>query len=505
MTKSVFWLLISLRGIKIIIHLFANANYGFHADELYYITLSKHLNWGYLDNSPFIAFITKLSNIIFGDSVFSYRIFPTLFSAATIYFTGLITISLGGKRLAVLFACLASICSPAILATSYLLQPVVFDQFFWTSFTYFLIKSIQKKKGFYINVCAIFLAIGILNKYTILIYAFGMIVTYLIVQRPKINFKVLPIPILLISTIIGPNIYWQVANGIPFLKYISIVNENNSFIGYPTYLFQFTFFHGAGMSIWISGLFYLLFSKNHRRFSFIVWAFLLTLGFILAIEGKIYYILGMFPVMFAAGGLCWEQILLNRELIWKYLMMALLIIPSIIALPIVIPILPFPKMLNYLNLMTIYTSIDEPLRWEDNKIYTLPQTFADMIGWEEITKKVDEVYNQMSKKEKINTIILVDKYYLAGAINKFKTTNLEVISSKNSLISWSPNQLKAEIVIYISNKPRQEIQNLAVSYQIKSIMDSKYARIKNFKVYLKKKPSDHLKQLYRKDRAIFLE
>ena len=32
------------------------------------------------------------------------------------------------------------------------------------------------------------------------------------------------------------------------------------------------------------------------------------------------------------------------------------------------------------------------LRWEDGKYYALPQDYADMNGWEELTQKVAKIY-----------------------------------------------------------------------------------------------------------------
>src|SRR5471030_2471498 len=126
--------------IKVILNLFAIGHYGFHRDEFLHLVLADHLDWGYKEVPPFIAVLAKISSTVFGDSVFAARIFPTIFSGLIIWFTGLITVELGGKRFAIALACLALIFSPAFAASGYLFQPVVFDQLWWVFTVWLLVR-----------------------------------------------------------------------------------------------------------------------------------------------------------------------------------------------------------------------------------------------------------------------------------------------------------------------------------------------------------------------------
>ncbi len=44
------------------------------------------------------------------------------------------------------------------------------------------------------------------------------------------------------------------------------------------------------------------------------------------------------------------------------------------------------------------------LTWEDGKEHPLPQDFADMLGWQELARKVDSLYDQIPRSE--NTLVL---------------------------------------------------------------------------------------------------
>jgi predicted membrane-bound mannosyltransferase len=71
--------------IKIGLNLLAISHFGFHRDEFLHLVLADHLDWGYKEVPPFIALLAKISNTLFGDSVFAARIFPTIFSGLLVW------------------------------------------------------------------------------------------------------------------------------------------------------------------------------------------------------------------------------------------------------------------------------------------------------------------------------------------------------------------------------------------------------------------------------------
>jgi hypothetical protein len=76
------------------------------------------------------------------------------------------------------------------------------------------------------------------------------------------------------------------------------------------------------------------------------------------------------------------------------------------------------------------------LRWEDGKDHDLPQDFADMIGWHELAKIVDDAYEPLP--DKINTIVLCDNYGQAGAINYYsKFPEMHAVSFSTDYITGS--------------------------------------------------------------------
>ena len=88
------------------------------------------------------------------------------------------------------------------------------------------------------------------------------------------------------------------------------------------------------------------------------------------------------------------------------------------------------------------------LRWEDGKDHSLPQDFADMLGWKELTQKVDKVYDNLQNKEQ--TLILCDNYGQAGAINYYTVNkSLKAVSFNADYINWFNLDVKIQNFIRV--------------------------------------------------------
>ena len=75
-------------------------------------------------------------------------------------------------------------------------------------------------------------------------------------------------------------------------------------------------------------------------------------------------------------------------------------------------------------------------RWEDGKVHSLPQDFADMLGWRELAAKTDSAYKLVNDEE--HTLVLCDNYGEAGAINYYSRQNIHAVSMNADYINWFP-------------------------------------------------------------------
>ena len=129
----------------LIVHLITAKNYEFHRDELLYMALGKHLDWGFASVPPFIGFLAKISFFFLGNDQLGVKLMAALGGSATVVCIGSIASLLGGNRLTVFVSCAAFALSPSYLWSTSLFQPVIFDIFFWTLSAYFFIKLVKKQ------------------------------------------------------------------------------------------------------------------------------------------------------------------------------------------------------------------------------------------------------------------------------------------------------------------------------------------------------------------------
>src|SRR6201992_1413095 len=70
--------LLVIAAADILIHLATNGRYGFHRDELQFLTDARHLDWGFVAYPPFTAFIERIGFSLFGLSLVRLRLLSVL-------------------------------------------------------------------------------------------------------------------------------------------------------------------------------------------------------------------------------------------------------------------------------------------------------------------------------------------------------------------------------------------------------------------------------------------
>jgi len=48
--------MVAICAVKVLLHVFTSVrHYGYFRDELYYLDMARHLDWGYVDAAPLVA------------------------------------------------------------------------------------------------------------------------------------------------------------------------------------------------------------------------------------------------------------------------------------------------------------------------------------------------------------------------------------------------------------------------------------------------------------------
>src|SRR5450631_2560474 len=190
MDKKKFWILTGgLVVAKLLIHFLTGNCYELHRDEMLYLSMGNHLSWGFASTPPFMSFLAFIDIHVFGYHEFSVKFFPALFGASIIVLIALFVREIGGKGFAIFTGSFAFIVSTAMLRTSSLFMPVIFELFFWMLFLLFILKLINRQNPKYWMAVGISFGLGFLNKYSILFLGFSTIIALLISQHRKLLFS----------------------------------------------------------------------------------------------------------------------------------------------------------------------------------------------------------------------------------------------------------------------------------------------------------------------------
>ncbi|HWD87493.1 MAG TPA: glycosyltransferase family 39 protein [Mucilaginibacter sp.] len=488
--------------IKIILNLFAISHFGFQRDEFLHLALGDHLDWGFKEVPPFIALLAKISTTVFGDSVFATRIFSTIAGGLIIWFTGKIVVEFGGGKFAIALACLALIFSPAFAASGYLFQPVVFDQLWWVLTAYLVIKYINTASPKYIYLLGLVIGVGLLTKYTMAFFAFAIILGLLLTKQRKVLWsKHVLFAILIALVIFLPNIIWQFSHHLPLVTHMKTLRSTQlDYITPSDFIKQQLSVNGIALFVWLPGFIGLLFMRSLSKYRFVTFAYILVFIFLLEMNGKVYYIFGAYPMLFAAGGYRFEHWLKPKPVIWRTVALLLTSL-NLVLLPVALPVLPLDQTL------AVFRFLHLAPKWEDLKEHPLTQDYADMFGWDEMGEKVAWAYSGLSPDQQKHTEIYADNYGEAGAVYHYgKKYHLPDAASLNSSFTlWAPDSLNARYIIYVDEDGGGNVEKRLAPFIEKYVklgeVTSPYAREKGTAIFLLINPKPGLNEIYQKELA----
>lgn len=486
-----------------LLHLFAINAYGFHEDELLYMALGEHLAWGYRETAPLIALIGNFSKWLFGDSLIAMRLLPAVCAGAVVHLTGILTIRLGGKYFAVIIACTAVAFSPAFLASGALFIPQVFDELFWLLTVYLVVCYVQKPQNNCLFGLGVIIGLGILLKYTLLLYVFGILLGLALNAQYRVLFKKKAFywSVFIAFLILLPHLFWQINNHFPALAHYHELKKTQLNYSYRIdFLTQQLLVNGPALFIWLLGLTYLFSNKKLQSFRFIAVSFLVVMLVLALLKGKPYYGFGAYPALFAVGAIGLERWLKGKQLIKKILLSVFLIFPNLLLAVIVLPMLPIQKAVKVFSWAYNNLGIDFTVKWEDQKIHNVNQNYADMIGWDELAQKTSAMYMALTPAEKKKTIIYTESYGIASALTYYSKHHPmpKVVSLNGSFAEWAPEKINGNIIIFCG---RNNLYQLAPSrlLNVNYFVTNRFSRLYGDAIFLLKKPAEPVYKAYLED------
>jgi 4-amino-4-deoxy-L-arabinose transferase-like glycosyltransferase len=501
-------LLYFLALLRIIIPYFLqNSIYEPHRDEFLYLAEGHHLAFGFMEVPPMLSIFAWLTHL-FGDGMFWIKLWPSLFGAATFVVAGKIIQSLGGKSFALILL-FFSFLFGAYLRMFFLFQPNAPEIFFWTMIAFGFIRFIQTQKNIWLYVFGISVGLGMMSKYSVAFYTVSIVFALVFTKHRTVFLNKHFWYASLIGFIIFlPNLIWQYQNHFPVIVHMNELQQTQlQYINPSGFLTDQLLLFFPCFFVWFTGLFNTLSSKQYR---FIGLAYVFVIILLLIGHGKSYYSAGVYPPLFAFGATALEEFTAVKRKYLRYGFVIFAIGFGLFVVPILLPVLPPQPLADlYVKMNTEKTG---SLKWEDLKNHPLPQDFADMLGWEEMSQKVAKAYNMMSDSEKQNAVIYCNNYGMAGAVNYYAPKyHLPAAYSDNaSFLYWLPSNINIKNFVLVTDDPHEEQHDWAKGFQQITKVDSVtnfYARERGDYIYLFKGADENFQKFFKekiaKDKAEF--
>ena len=395
---------LTLAGIALVvavIHLLTNGRYGFHRDELQFLSDARHLDWGFVAYPPFTPFVERIALEIFGVSMVGLRLFSVIAQAVATVATGWMAWELGGGRLAQVAAALAVATSglPVFEATEF--QYSTFDYLWWVLIAYFVIRLLKSEDPRWWIAIGVGIGVGLQTKYTICFFIAGILGGMLLTYARRYFasgwfWGGVGVALLIFLA----NFLWQIRHGFISVHFLQHIHVRDVGEGRGNGFLRDQFIICANLfaaPLWIAGL--VSFLRN-ARYRMLGWMYLIPLTLFVVGKGRGYYMAAAYPMLMAMGAVAGERWAGSLKPGWGKVVEGLFFAGlgawGVFVFALLVPL-----------------ASSGPLRQ-----FALKNNgdLREEIGWEELVKTVAGIRDSLPAEQQKNVGVLVGNYGEGGAV-----------------------------------------------------------------------------------------
>ena len=390
-----------IAAADILIHLLTNGRYGFHRDELQFLSDARHLDWGFVSYPPLTPFVEHIGLALFGLSLVGLRLFSVLAQAVALIATGLTTRELGGGRFAQVTAVLAVALSPLPLFNGTEFQYTSFDFLWWVLIAYCTVRLLKSDNPRWWLAIGAFVGLGLLTKYSILFYIAG-ILGGMVLSPARRFFKNgwFWAGIAVALVIFLPNFLWLVHHDFISYRFLQSIHTRDVGEGRADHFLVgqvLLCINVFAAPLALAGLIAYLRSPRYRM---LAWMYLIPFALFWLGKGRNYYMAPAYPMLMAMGATWaahWLATLpkLARRTIAGLFFTGLAVVSAYVC-AIVLPLAPSGR------LRAFALEHNEDLREE--------------IGWTETVRTVAAIRDSLPADQQAHLGITVGNYGEQGAI-----------------------------------------------------------------------------------------
>jgi hypothetical protein len=433
-----------------------HTGYGYFIDELDYISCAKRPDFGYVDHPPLAPLLLGLNLRLLGDSLPAIRILPAICGATTMWLAAYAAARLGGKIYSQLLAALCVAMAPVFMSIFSFYSTNCFELLIWTlSFIVLLELCRSHDSALWLWVGSL-VGLAILFKHTSAVLAgaigLGVLLSPLrgqLVQRQLWYGGGLTL------LFVMPNVMWQIQHDWASLAFYMagdrFGNVSTTILGVLGE--QVGRFNPVAAPIWMAGLWFLLGSRRGRPYR-LVGCIMGVLFVALLVAGKSRpdRIMGVYPVLFAAGAVQLEAFTAKNSMGWlRFVITALVVLVGVGISPVLLPILSPEAAASYSRALGEENELQREVG-----VSELLLPLAHRMGSEELALEVARVYAELDEKDRDTAIVLASGYAGAGALEVLAAGRVPPVYSPHvTYYFWGPPADEPGVLIGVGYEVEQ--------------------------------------------------
>ncbi|RMF94883.1 MAG: hypothetical protein D6727_11910 [Gammaproteobacteria bacterium] len=393
----------------------AGEQYGYMSDELYFLDAGRHLDFGYVDFPPLIAWLAALLEALQLDSILALRATAGLLGVGVTAAGLLLCQVLGGGRLACWLVALLLSLAPGFLAVQSIFTMNVLDQLWWLLAFLLLARYLQLGDDRLLYALGGVLGLGLLSKLSILALCLTIPLVLLLFDRRVFGRPAIWLAAGFALLLAAPFIAWQVANDFPFLDFVRAYNSSSpkAMVLERPLLGLLLTMNPVYAPFWGAGAVACLLARDRalRALGLAAWACLVLF---VAAGVKFYFAVPLFGLFCVAGALAWERWTAAAARLRPALL--LLAASGIAAVPSAAPVLPpaqLQRLADFLRDGEQGQKLAQPASLERY----FPH-FAEMHGWPELVALTAAVWRSLRPEQRRDAVLMASHYGQAGALNQ---------------------------------------------------------------------------------------
>jgi 4-amino-4-deoxy-L-arabinose transferase-like glycosyltransferase len=393
--------LLVIAGLFGLAHVLTNGQYGFHRDELQFLTDAQHLDWGFVPYPPLTSALVFVGLKTFGLSLVGLRLFSVVAQSVVILISGLMARDLGGSRQAQAFAAIAVGLSPAAMANATMFQYTSFDMLWWVLTAWSVIRLRRDDDPRWWVMIGLFAGLGLQTKYSIAFELAGVLAGVLLTDaRRYLAGRWLWVGVGVALLVFAPNFIWLARHDFISYRFLESIHARDVNEGRAEGFLRDQFLINANLfaaPVWIAGLWGYF---RTRRYRMLAWMYVTPLLLFMLLQGRFYYVSAAYPMLLAMGSLMSEHWLRTLHHAWRTTI-AVLIVSGVAAIGIYAAMIIMP--------ITTHGSLRD---------FALKRNYdlREKVGWNDMVARVAAIRDALPAEKQVNLGIVVGNYGEQGAI-----------------------------------------------------------------------------------------